>query len=405
MLALTLAGCSVASAPRHAPLVPSDVPTLRKPSVVAEFDAPFLDINNAGDASADVAPFPLPSGTRPCCAFGYDLQVSLGDLEVPGVTVGNLVDPALPGPHRYGGPAAIAGGSLGAAILSSEKNGLAYSCAGGFLDLAHIRDYADWTAYLFAAILPLVESGGVIPLHDEGGARFLVITPSDHAAAADARRDAAIAVAERIAWELSVWHEIATWYGWSSWSAFPEVASAFSPEDFYSNIVGIRLAGALLRHGRADDPEHFARSIDETLPAVFARFGAVAADRTRAALDAVDGRWWSSAEKLPNKDLLQRRSFDIGPTIAPWRVADVGPDDDVCPADASPVVLRVPDAEAAPELSARTTLFLGLADTLTEVVPLPHKGSRWVSSADLGELVRAARTEAQREYDMESDRP
>ncbi len=38
------------------------------------------------------------------------------------------------------------------------------------------------------------------------------------------------AVGEWIAFQLGVWHEIATWYGWASVRGFSEKASAFSPE-------------------------------------------------------------------------------------------------------------------------------------------------------------------------------
>ena len=76
------------------------------------------------------------------------------------------------------------------------------------------------------------------------------------------RREIATPLRQWLAWQLSVWHEIATWYGWSHVSAFPEIASAFSPEDFYSNLLGIWLMGALV-HERAaisedsynDDPQ------------------------------------------------------------------------------------------------------------------------------------------------------
>ena len=44
-------------------------------------------------------------------------------------------------------------GSRGAGpeILHSEGNGLAYACGGGFIDIAHVRDYAD-TALYFAGM-------------------------------------------------------------------------------------------------------------------------------------------------------------------------------------------------------------------------------------------------------------
>ena len=44
-----------------------------------------------------------------------------------------------------------------------------------------------------------------------------------------------------------IWHEIVTWYGFSSAGIFPETISAFSWEDTYSDIMGIWLGAAALR--------------------------------------------------------------------------------------------------------------------------------------------------------------
>ena len=52
-----------------------------------------------------------------------------------------------------------------------EHNGLVYTCRGGFIDTAHVRDYADWAIFLVAQIARLAETGGVVELPDEGGRR------------------------------------------------------------------------------------------------------------------------------------------------------------------------------------------------------------------------------------------
>jgi hypothetical protein len=39
------------------------------------------------------------------------------------------------------------------------------------------------------------------------------------------------------------WHEIAIWYGWANVPMFSERPSAVLPEDMYSNLLGIRIAG------------------------------------------------------------------------------------------------------------------------------------------------------------------
>ena len=94
----------------------------------------------------------------------------------------------------------------------------------------------------------MVEHGGRIELPDEGGLRVVYVVAADPAVLEGVgRTEYAIRLAEWLAFELSIWHEIATWFGWSALSGFPELASAFSPEDLYSNLLGTRLAGQALR--------------------------------------------------------------------------------------------------------------------------------------------------------------
>ena len=49
----------------------------------------------------------------------------------------------------------------------------------------------------------------------------------------------------RIAYDISVWHEIATWYGASYLPLIPEGYSSFSFEDGYSNMLGVILVKAI----------------------------------------------------------------------------------------------------------------------------------------------------------------
>jgi hypothetical protein len=47
-------------------------------------------------------------------------------------------------------------------------------------------------------------------------------------------------LAEWTAWQMSIWHETVTWFGWDAVPGFSEEASAFSPEDLYSNPLAAR---------------------------------------------------------------------------------------------------------------------------------------------------------------------
>src|SRR5665647_3519774 len=67
---------------------------------------------------------------RTCCAFGSDLQM----IMVPIFKYTDITSVDQLGPHGYLGNA-------------GEGNGIIYTRRGGFVDMGHLRDQADWTAY------------------------------------------------------------------------------------------------------------------------------------------------------------------------------------------------------------------------------------------------------------------
>ena len=91
-----------------------------------------------------------PVSIRPCCAFGMDLTAKLGEVPVPGYKNGNVLSADEVGPHTYDS------GLTGVA----ENNGLVYTCRGGFIDTAHIRDNGDRTLYLAMEIARQLPAGG-----------------------------------------------------------------------------------------------------------------------------------------------------------------------------------------------------------------------------------------------------
>jgi hypothetical protein len=190
-----------------------------------------------------VSDIPAPRHLRPCCDFGYNLGLRYAFLPVLGYRITNLKTIEDVGPHDYDS-AVVTLGSQGE-LVSEENNGLVFTCRGGFIDTAHVRDYADWTIYLASKLSGHLRSGTTIELSNEAGKRRVVLEGVDrqllrtHDPAA-----LTMAIAQWLAVQLSMWHEIATWYGSSSFPGFPEKASAFSPEDLYSNILGTKIAAA-----------------------------------------------------------------------------------------------------------------------------------------------------------------
>ena len=398
--AIVVAGC--ASDPRWA--------TTRRPDVLDA--ASLLASNETGLERIlrpdEVPPVPVRRRLRPCCGFGSGLQVKVGRMNVPGVAIGNIRSPDDVGRHVYD-----AGQNAQDVLIGSERNGLVYSCRGGFLDIAHVRDYADWTLYLATAIGRRLETGGRIELPDsEGGLRTIVLQPVDeHHIAALGRRELATALAVSVAFRMSVWHEIATWYGWSSFSLFPERVSAFSPEDLYSNLLGTKIASAIVNSGDALSEPLFNEAMDAWLAQSMRFLGAVPASLGEEMMGAVDGLWWDSKARLPDPALVLRRNFTVGLRQDPWTVPpDRIPDglserlDAACGTERDPLPLRNPVRLFDLVFSEIAHLEIALERELANHPAFePYDGT--VTDAAFPELLEAIRLEAREEFGALADRP
>jgi hypothetical protein len=108
----------------------------------------LLSEESAADLSQRLRPtgipeIPLRTHLRPCCAFGYDLQARIAFLPVLGYRLGNLKAIDEIGRHHYDSGVVTLGSED--SPVDEEHNGLVFTCRGGFIDTAHVRDYAEWT--------------------------------------------------------------------------------------------------------------------------------------------------------------------------------------------------------------------------------------------------------------------
>ena len=210
-----------------------------------------------------------------------------------------------------------------------------------------------------------------------------------------------------------MWHETATWYGWSSLPLFPERVSAFSPEDLYSNLLGIRIASYVIQSGGGTSERGFNRATDNALAEALRQLGAAPPEVTRRALDVLDGLWWSSEERLPSKRVVLRRNFSLGPEIAPWQIpadritAQLAADrEGLCSQlPPSPAVLRYPTRVEGLAFEAVAKLDLRVGDDFSSDLPLPDPNSRWLSQRDLPGIVERVRAENERVFGPGTDRP
>ena len=131
-----------------------------------------------------------------------------------------------PGGMRYPDPDRL--GRHNYESASGERNGLVYTCGGGFIDIGHLREAADRTAYLSGLAFRKLSAG-----------------------------------------------------------IFSERISSFSFEDTYSDATGVYLGGRALRDERPYD-----KVMTELLDARLVELGVQSAAFTRQAVDRVRGQWY-----------------------------------------------------------------------------------------------------------------
>ena len=255
---------------------------------------------------------PPPRIIRTCCSYGIDLGIA----GLPSIKKTDITCIAELGPHHYMGTA-------------DEGNGIIYTKRGGFIDLGHLRDCADWTAYLYNLILSKHLNGDsiTIDLGNEGGAKSLILVIPQPFDDLDAYQ-----LAGKIAYDLSLWHEIATWFGASYVPMIPERYSSFSPEDLYSNLLGVKLGITALKSDLEynDAMTMLISNMLDSLEAVST------IQETYVAMEKVENIWWSAEKPLPSKEILLKRYFDTDQSLVPWLVPGM-----VC--DLPPYKLNKPD--------------------------------------------------------------
>lgn len=359
----------------------------------------------------EVPTIAVPEKLRPCCAFGSSLGVSVGNMPVLGFELDNILGPDDLGPHNYDNGLLSVGGSHAQELLVDEKNGLLYTCHGGFIDTAHLRDYADWMLFFTGWVARHLETGGEIELASEGGSRRVVLEPVPGWLIRRERvRALSLTIAEWIVFRLSVWHEIATWYGWSAIQLFPERASAFSPEDLYSNLLGIKVARSIIEVGGASSEDEYNRNVDRWMAEVLRRLGGLPSEAGVEIAKALDGHWWDSSKRLPDPRLVMRRNMDFSTELHPWRGIDSSSERarellaEACADGQDPFVLGNPERIRDQRLSELARFEIDVDEELARLL-LPRSGSRIITQDDFPALIERIRAESEAEFGPDSDRP
>jgi hypothetical protein len=398
-----------------------DTACASKPRWVAEWSPTELAVAAALDDSNDdnlyvkgvvttkIPDIPVRTSLRPCCAFGSDIRVKVAGVRVPGVKIENIIGADDVGRHQYDSGMIARGSDKSRFLGSSERNGLVYTCRGGFIDTAHLRDYADWTIYFAAQIARRIYDGGTFELPREGGSRRVIVRPVARELL-DQRelKLNVVPIAQWIAFQMSIWHEIVTWYGWSNLKLFSERASAFSPEDLYSNLLGTKIAGGIILTRAARTDQLFNENMGEWMEAVFERLEAVPAEAGKGAARYVDQVWWDSTRRVPETALVLRRNFGIGREIVPWTIEQAYWSElvdekhrDFCGGTPVPLMLRNPDGFHGAKFRDIVTFEIDV-DPKLEDFPIPRPNSRRITQDDFPEIIEAIKVENREEFGAEA---
>lgn len=293
---------------------------------------------------------------RTCCSFGYDVGV----MGIPFYKFDEITSIDQLGNHCY---------------LSNkhEGNGIIYSQRGGFIDVGHLRDQADWSAFLYHFILNSKGAEKEIKLGYEAGVKKLTINVP-----LDFDDDDALLLAGQITYYLSLWHEISTWYGASSVPFVPERYSAFSIEDDYSNRLGVILGARAIK---CDLP--YDEAMTNNILLMLDTLGAVTTvQETIDAMEEVHGIWWTRKYRYPSKKILIERvvpNFDYAtPMLVP-----------TLPEPLEPYSISIPSVTLSNEPLSN---FFDLKMKLNRKIPVrkifPNKRRRIITEKDFETLLK-----------------
>jgi hypothetical protein len=293
---------------------------------------------------------------RTCCAFGYDI----GYVAVPFLKHNDVTEVSALGEHRY----------LGG---KTEGNGIVYSYRGGFIDVGHLRDQADWAFFLFTQLNEAKVGDTLeIKLGYEGGPKWLRLFNAEKLT-----RNDRIALAARVAYDLSVWHEIATWFGASTVPFVPERYSSFSVEDSYSNLMGATLAMRAL-----NSPQPYDEAMTRELSLMLDTLEVVdSMETTMRAMDLVYNTWWTRSYRFPSTSVVQLRDVNPYRGNKPYLVPSME-------SVKGPYVLSVPQLTSQCDSLMH---FYSLDFKLNRKFPVkelfPERDSRRITQADFERMI------------------
>lgn len=239
----------------------------------------------------------------------------------PRIRVGYLPTPTLGtvflGPEQLGGH--------GYRPNLSERNGQVYTCRAGPIDTGHARKAADWTIFLAAKTYRQIMKGETEFSYRmyEPSRYFVGLTyPKNWKDLSQQERgriayEVAVALGRYFAFVGVTWHEIITWFGFKSKGLEPEHPSAFTWEETFSNVFGIRAATLAIENNEHTYNQAMTLAFDTELR----KLDAQPAHVSRRAANSVRGPWFTGDFFFMT---MKKRNLDLGlddgfvtPTLIP----------------------------------------------------------------------------------------
>lgn len=289
----------------------------------------------------------------------------------------------------------------------SERNGMVYTCRGGFIDIAHLRESADRTRYLreitrqnlidsrpdfsFQMIEPSIYT---ITIHyPEHWAR---LSPDQQQAIADT---VSIRLGQYLAHTSTVWHEIVTWFGFASVAFLPEHPSSFSWEDTYSDLLGTRLAAQAMEDSQQDFDHAMTVLINRQMQELCIQSAAAA----ELAEHSVKEKWFHNDFYFLIR--MNKRNFDTGDDdgfITPWLIPGI------C-TETEPLSYPVPDLNFASQWGF--TFEVEMKPSEKERIPIlaiiypDGSGTNLQPENDFPAILQYIESQAKEKYGPEVDVP
>ena len=209
-----------------------------------------------------------------------------------------------------------------------EKNGIVYTCYGGFIDIGHLREAADRTSYITGITFEKL-------MNNETEFTFQAVEPSVYFVTIKypekwksfpqrdkIAKDISLGIGQYFAYITNNWHEIITWFGYKCTGIFSEYISSFSWEDIYSDLIGTHLAVRALK-----DTEHgFDDALTILINEELQKLGVQPAHIARLATEEIEGKWYTGG--LYFFVTMEKRNFDTGLDdgfVTPWLVPNICP--------------------------------------------------------------------------------